>query len=509
MRKQYLALLVIPAITMVFTTSHGQGTPAPVKGGTLTVAMNVEPAALDPTQVAGAEIQRMIYQNVLEGLLGIDEKGRVVPALATGLPKVSSDGTEYTFKLRSGVKFHDGSAFSSSDVKVKFDFARTKDSGQQSPTYYADITAVTAPDPLTVVFKLAKVNTDFVFNMARNESVIEPGETYSTAAGRDKLKVAPVGTGPFKLKAWNRGTSVVLERNPDYYVKGLPYLDGVTFRFLGDDQNAKITGLRSGDIDVIPGLVAEQASTLKADPNFKVTVGASSGEITISMNNQRKPFNDLRIRQALTYAMNKRELVDGGQFGFGTVIGSFNSPGQPYFIDLANRMPFNDEKAKALLKAAGYAEGFKFKFTVANEFPIERRTAEIYAAQLEKIGVTAEIELVPFNTWIQKVFLGKDYDMTIIGHAEGYDLDRYARDGYYFNWDNKEYKALQDKALVTVNDAARTRIYYQMQDLLVRQAPGIWAFSAASITASRANVYGLWSSQPVANTNLIRVFKTK
>jgi peptide/nickel transport system substrate-binding protein len=508
MRKQSLAFLVIPVLAIA-ATSQGQGTPAPVRGGTLTVAMNVEPAALDPTQVAGAEIQRMIYQNVLEGLLGIDEKGKVVPALATGLPKVSSDGTEYTFKLRSGVKFHDGSPFSSSDVKVKFDFARTKDSGQQSPTYYEGITSVTAPDPLTVVFKLSKVNTDFVFNMARNESVIEPGETYSTAAGRDKLKVAPVGTGPFKLKAWNRGTSVVLERNPDYYVKGLPYLDGVTFRFLGDDQNAKITGLRSGDIDVIPGLVAEQASILKADPNFKVTVGASSGEITVSMNNQRKPFSDIRVRQALTYAMNKRELVDGGQFGFGTVIGSFNSPGQPYFIDLANRMPYNPEKAKALLKAAGYGDGLKFKFTVANEFPIERRTAEIYAAELEKIGVTAEIELVPFNVWIQKVFLGKDYDMTIIGHAEGYDLDRYARDGYYFNWDNKEYKALQDKALVTVNDAARTRIYYQMQDLLVRQAPGIWAFSAASITASRANVYGLWASQPVANTNLIRVFKTK
>lgn len=508
MRKRYLAFLAIPALAVIATTSQGQGTPAPVRGGTLTVAMNVEPAALDPTQVAGAEIQRMMYQNVLEGLLGIDEKGKVVPALATGLPKVSADGTEYTFKLRSGVKFHDGSAFTSSDVKVKFDFARTKDSGQQSPTYYQDITSVTTPDPLTVVFKIAKVNTDFVYNLARNESVIEPGTIYSTAAGRDKLKVAPIGTGPFRLKAWNRGTSVVLERNPDYYIKSLPYLDGVTFRFLGDDQNAKVAGLKSGDIDVI-GLPAEQASVLRADPNFRVTVGVSSAEITVSMNNQRKPFNDLRVRQALTYAMNKKELVDGGQFGFGTVIGSFNSPGQPYYIDLSNRMPYNPEKAKALLKAAGYGEGLKFKFTVANEFPIERRTAEIYAAQLAQIGVTAEIELVPFNTWIQKVFLGKDYDMTIIGHAEGYDLDRYARDGYYFNWDNKEYKALYEKALVTVNDAERTRIYYQMQDLLVRQAPGIWAFSAANITASRANVYGLWANQPVANTNLVRAFKTK
>ena len=505
MRKRLVVLAAIPALAVV---ASGQSDPKPVRGGNFTVAINTELAALDPTQVPGAENARMFNLNVLEGLVGFSESGKIVPMLATALPTVSPDGTEYTFKLRSGVKFHDGSAFSSSDVKVKFDRARTKDSGHTAPTFFEDITGITTPDANTAVFKLAKPNTSFVYNLAQPESIIEPEELFGNKDGLEKLKVGPIGTGPFKFKAWNRGNSIVLERNADYYMKGLPYLDTVTFRPFGDDQNGRLNALRSGSVDAI-GVPAEQAKALQADPNFKVYNGVSSGEITISLNNQRKPFNDVRVRRALTLATNKKEIVDGAFFGFGTVIGSFNSPGQPYYIDLANKYPYNLEQAKALLKDAGVADGFKFKFTVANEFPIERRTAEVWVGQLAKVGVQAEIELVPFNTWIQKVFLGKDYDATIIGHAEAGDLDRYARDGYYFNWDNKDYKALQDKALVTTDTAARTRLYWQMQTMLADRAPGIWVFSAAAITAVQKNVYGWWKTQPTPNYNVARVFKTK
>jgi peptide/nickel transport system substrate-binding protein len=506
MRKRLIALFAIPAIAMMATQSSGQGA-KPVRGGSFVVAANTELAALDPTQVAGAENARMFNQNVLEGLVAIGENGKVSPALATALPKVSSDGTEYTFTLRKGVKFHDGSAFTSSDVKAKFDRARTKDSGHTAPTFYEDITTINTPDENTVVFKLGKVNTSFLLNLAQPESVIEPSALFSNKEGLEKLKSNPIGTGPFKLKAWNRGSSIVLERNADYYLKGLPYLDSVTFRFFGSDDGARVNALKSGDVDAI-GAPAEQAKALQADPKFKVYNGVSTGEITISMNNQRKPFNDIRVRRALTLATNKKEIVDGAFFGFGTVIGSFNSPGQPYYIDLASKYAYNLERAKSLLKEAG-AENLSFKFTVANEFPIERRTAEVWAAQLSEIGVKVEIELVPFNTWIQKVFLGKDYDTTIIGHAEAADPDRYARDGYYFNWDNKPYKALLDKAEATLNSAARTRLYWQAQTLLADQAPGIWVFSAAAITATQANVNGWWKTSPTPNYNVVRVFKTK
>ncbi len=501
--KKFVMLAALPAAALLMAQA---AQPAPVRGGNLIVAMNVEPAFLDPSQGAGAEIVRMMHQNVLEGLVGIAENGRITPQLAAAMPSVTADRLTYTFKLKRNVKFHNGTALTSSDIKVKFDVAREKDSGHTSPTYYQDISSISTPDPLTVVFKMTKANNEFLYNLARAESTIQPGELFATAAGREKLKTDPIGTGPFKLGAWNRGVNVRLDRHA-YHVANLPYLDNVTFRFLGDDQNAKIAGLRSGDIDAIGyNVPVEQIDALKKD--FNVVVGASSAETTISMNNKRKPFNDIRVRRAFTAAMDKKAIVQGGFFGYGAVIGSFNSPGQQYYIDLSNRNPFNPELAKKLLVQAGQTN-LKVKFTVANEYPTERRTAEIYVQQLANVGVTAEIELVPFNTWIQKVFLNKDYDMTIIGHAESFDLDRYARDGYYFNWDNAPYKALNEKALVASTDAERYRLYAAMQIMLADRVPGIWAFSIPYVAVTQKNVYGWWASQPTPNTNIVRVFKTK
>ncbi len=507
--KQKILILAATSAMLLTLTQQSLGQSNVVRGGTLVVAMNTEPAGLDPSLVAGAEIRRMMHQNVLEGLLGFNEAGKIIPLLASALPSVSSDGLTYTFKLRAGIKFHNGSALSSKDVKTKFDFARTEKSGQQSPTYYAGILDVQTPDANTVVFKLDKTNVNFTYSLADAESIIEPSELFSTPEGREALKAKPIGTGPFALKAWNRGANIQLERNASYWQKGLPYLDAVTFRFMGDNQNAKVAALKAGDIDVIGyNVPEEQAKALAADPTLRIVTGVSTGEITISMNMARKPFSDIRFRKALTAAIDKKEIVNGAFFGYGTVIGSFNSPGQPYFIDLAGKYPYNPELAKQLLAQAGY-NGETLKFTVANEFPTERRTAEVVVAQLAKVGVQVEIELVPFNTWIQKVFLGKEYDMTIIGHAEANDLDRYARDGYYFNYNNKEFQALYAKASSTVDSAQRTRLFWQMQTKLANDAPGIWVFSAAYIAATRANVYGWWKLQPVPNMNVIRVYKTK
>lgn len=506
--KKLLPFVAVPVALLTLPLLTAQSTqPAPVRGGSVVVAMNAEPGFLDPTAGAGAETVRMMHQNVLEGLMGFQENGRVVPVLAAGSPTISSDRLTYTFRLKSGVKFHNGADFTSRDVKVKFDFARAPNTTHASPIYFSDIAAVDTPNPLTVVFKLKAPNNDFLYNLARAESIIEPADLFGTAAGREALKTKPIGTGPFQLDAWNRGVNVRLTRNPNYHVSGLPYLDSATFRFLGDDQNAKVAGLRSGDIDVIAyNVPAEQVAALRND--FNVIVGNSSGEITVSMNNRRKPFDDIRVRRAFTAAMDKQSIVKGGFFGFGTVIGSFNSPGQPYFVDLSKRAPYNPTLARTLLAQAGQSN-LRVKFTVANEFPIERRTAEIYAQQLAQVGITAEIELVPFNTWIDKVFLKKDYDMTIIGHAESWDLNVYARDGYYFNWDNAAFKQMYDRALATGSNEERNNLFIRMQYMLADQAPGVWAFTAPYIAATRKNVYGWWGNQAVLNSNLVRVFKTR
>jgi peptide/nickel transport system substrate-binding protein len=188
----------------------------PVPGGTLTIALAAEPSGLDPTTNPSAAIKRVVHYNLLEGLLKVDRNGRVVPALAISY-SISKDGKEYTFVLHSGIKFHDGSPCTAEDVK--FTFERLLDPKTAAPyrMYYEAIESIQAVDPTTVKFKMKKVDSNFLFNMARGDAVIVSKQSV------DRLKSAPVGTGPFKFVEWKRGDSVIMAKNPDYYVKGLPY----------------------------------------------------------------------------------------------------------------------------------------------------------------------------------------------------------------------------------------------------------------------------------------------
>jgi hypothetical protein len=217
------------------------------RGGSITIAIQTEPAAWDPTQVAGADISRVVYDNVLQGLVKRNPKGEIVPSLATRWT-VSNSGLTYTFTLRQGVKFHDGSDFTAQDVLAKFNRARNPDtraSGHLRPDLYRDIANITSPNPNTVVFSLRQPNNDFLFILSRPESLIGPRQRPLA-----EQRVQPIGTGPFRFAAWERGVAVRLERNPNYYLQGLPYLDRVNFRFLGDGD-AQLAGLRAGDLDVI------------------------------------------------------------------------------------------------------------------------------------------------------------------------------------------------------------------------------------------------------------------
>ena len=500
--SRLITALAVLTLSLVFAQASA---PAPVRGGSLVVAINDEPALLDPTFTPAAETQRMMYGNVLEGLVGFSEGGGISPVLATAMPKISDAGLSYTFTLRKNVSFHDGSAFTSADVKHAFDQARDATSGRVNPQYFTDIAAINTLDAYTVQFKLKKVNGEFIFNLARAESVIEP-----SGADPASLKTHPIGTGPFKFDAWTRGVSVKLTRNSKYWQPSLPYLDSVTFRFMSGDTATQVAALRAGDVDVIGyNLPAEQAAALRSDKNFKVINGNSTGEIVIGLNNARKPFSDLRVRQAFNYAINKREIVDGAFFGYGKPIGSMNSEGERYFVDLSGYYAYNPDKAKALLKAAGYANGLSVTFAVTNEFPIERKTAEVYVAQLAKVGVKAQIELIPFATWLTRVFTNHDYDMTIIGHAEPFDMDRFAEPNYYFGYNSKEYQQLNAEAIASVSEVKRTALYGRMQRLLAHDAAAVFAFTAPYLAATRANVYGWWKNQPTPALVCSTVFKTR
>ncbi len=293
-----------------------------IPGGNLTVALGVEPPGLDPTIATSQAIPRVVYRNILEGLVMIDRGGQIAPVLARDV-KVSKDGKQYTFLLKKDVKFHDGKSFGAEDVRFTFERLLDPQTAVPHPEYYRDIETVQVIDPLTVKINLKNVNSMFLFNLARADSVIVDKQSI------DKLKTAPVGTGPFKFVEWVRGDRVTLTKFEGYHRKNIPHLDSVTFKFIGD-PSAQVASLKAGDIDAIAYDVSpENAALLEKDPKFKVLNGYTTTKVILSTNNSRKPFTDIRVRRAMAYAIDRKALIQAAMSGYGFPIGSHMDPGNP------------------------------------------------------------------------------------------------------------------------------------------------------------------------------------
>jgi len=463
--------------------------PAQAQRKDLVIGMALEPPHLDPTAAAAAAIDEVTYQNIYEGLTRIDAEGNVVPGLAERWD-VSADGMTYTFHLRRGVKFHDGTDFDSADVKFAFDRARGPDSVNAQKGYFAPIESIETPDPATVVIKLSRVDGLFLFNMGSGDAVIVAPET---AAGN---KQNPVGTGPFKFSRWVAGDRVELVRNPEFRDKALPKLDKVTFRFIADPA-AQMNAMRGGDIDAFPIFSAfESVPLFQSDPQFAVDEGTTEGETILSFNHRRKPFDDIRVRRAISHALDRQEIIEGAQFGHGAPIGSHFAPHRDGYVDLTGLYPHDVDKAKALLAEAGHASGLRLTLKLPPP-AYARRGGEIVAAQLAKAGIQVEIIPMEWAQWLEQVFRGNDFDMTIVSHVEPLDIGIYDRDPYYFGYKSPKFSAVITELNGTVDPARRKALYEQAQKLLAEDAVVGFLFQLPKVGIRKAGIAGLWKSAPV------------
>ena len=286
----------------------------------------------------------------------------------------------------------------------------------------------------TVVLTLSAPTSSLLYNLARPDSIIYQAGTEAAQASE------PVGTGPFRFAQWVRGSEVRLAKNPDYY--GTPaYLDAVTFRII-EDTNAQLAALQAGDIDMVGvGLAPENAIQLQGNSNIKVSEGSATTEYTVALNNTREPLNNPLVRQAITHAIDKETIVEGAMFGYGTVIGTHASPIEPYYKDL-NPYPYDPVKARELLAEAGYPNGFTVDFELPQPYNVERRTGEVIAQQLAEVGITTNVTVVEWTTWLDRIFTQGDYDMTIIGQSEPRDIGIYGDPDYYYHYDSKKVQDL-------------------------------------------------------------------
>jgi len=461
----------------------------------ISIGMQLEPPNLDPTSGAAAAIDEVVYANIFEGLTRFGPDGSVNPGLAASW-NISDDGTVYTFTLRDGVSFHDGTSFTADDVVFSLDRARAEDSTNAQAALFANIVSVEALDDTTVQVTLDGPDGAFLFDMAWGDAIIVAPESAETNATN------PVGTGAFRFAEWVQGDRVELVRNEDYWGDPAP-LEAVTFRFISD-PNAAFSAMMAGDVDAFPVFPApETLAQFEADPRFEVIVGSTEGETILAMNNMAEPLDNLLVRQAITHAINRQDIIDGAMFGYGTPIGTHFAPHNPDYVDLTGMSAYDPDRARALLAEAGVED-----LTLRMMLPppsYARRGGEIIAAQLREVGITAEITNVEWAQWLEQVFRGKDYDLTIVSHTEPADINIYARPDYYFQYDNPDFQELMGTLAVTTEPETRTALNQRAQRMIAEDYVNGFLFQLAKTGVANANIAGLWENSPTQANDLTAV----
>ncbi|WP_027092834.1 ABC transporter substrate-binding protein [Cohnella thermotolerans] len=470
-------------------------------GGKVVVAIPQDVDYLDPHLAVAAGTSEVLF-NLFEGLLKPNDKGELYPAIAESY-EISPDGLTYTFKLRDGVKFHNGSPVTSADVKYSYDRLAGKVTGTPLLASFASVDSITAPDDKTVVIKLKENNTSFLTALT---SAVIPKDY------KDSNK-QPIGTGPFKFKEYVPGQRIVLEKNPDYYVKGVPYLDEVEFRIITDAEAAYLA-FKSGEVDLYPRIGAEKLEELGDE--FGKLSGPQNLVQELVLNNAKKPFDDIRVRQAVNYAIDKDEIIQGVALGQGVKVGSHLSPvlKQYYQEGLEDLYKTDVEKAKSLLAEAGYKDGLEITISVPSVYPFHVNTAQVIAQQLEKVGIKAKIESVEWAVWLDRIYKGRDYQSTVIafdGKLNPYDiLNKYLSDAPndFFNYKNPEYDQTLKSALTEVDENKRTELYKKAQTILAKDAAAVFIQDIYDSVAFKKDLAG-YKRYPIYVQDLSTVYWDK
>jgi peptide/nickel transport system substrate-binding protein len=452
------------------------------------LAMTLEPPGLDPTAGAASAIAEIVQYNIFETLTKINADGSVSPLLAESW-EVSPDLRTYTFKLRRGVKFQNGEPFNAAAVKFSFERAGGEKSTNKDKRTFASMESVAAIDENTVVIINKELDPDFLFLMGQATAIIvEPKSVDSNAT-------KPVGTGPYKLEAWAKGSSVTLSKWDGYRNAAAIKIKKATFRFIADPA-AQTAALLAGDVDAFPRVTSRSLSQFKSNPKYQVITSGSRAKTILAINNKKKPLDDVRVRRAIAAAIDRKAVIDGAADGFGAPIGSHYVPGAIGYVDVTGVNPFNIEKSKALLKEAGITTPLELTITLPPP-PYARQGGEVIAAQLAKVGIVAKLQNVEWAQWLSGTYGNKNYDLTIISHVEPFDLGNFAKPGYYWNYESAKFNDLYNKYKTSPRQADRVKLVGDIQRLLAEDSVHAFLYQPQWITIANKNIKGLWKDFPV------------
>ncbi|CUX20328.1 ABC transporter substrate-binding protein [Clostridium sp. C105KSO13] len=448
----------------------------PVEGGSIKVGISQDLDSLDPHKAVAAGTKEVLF-NIYEGLVKPDKDGNLIEAVASNY-EISDDAKVYTFTLRDGVKFHNGNDVTAEDVKYSIDRCADTSNGDPLVSAYSIIDSVNILDDKTVEIRLKEPNTEFLAYMT---TAIIPKDY-------DSLETAPVGTGPFKFVSRSPQENVFLEKNEDYWGKKA-HLDKVEFKIMAD-ADMLVTNLKGGSIDMTMRLTSGQAAELKS--GFHIEEGTMNLVQALYLNNAVKPLDDEKVRQALSYAINPDEIMDIISDGKGVRIGTSMYPGLKKYYDdeYADYYEQDYDKAKKLLKEAGYPDGFDLEITVSSADQPHVDTAQVIAEELKNIGVNVKIKPIEWESWLEEVYANHNYQSTVVGvDAANLSaramLERFTtgNSGNFINFHDEEYEKVFKEAVSTTDEVQQTKLYKQLEGILAEKAANVYIQDLANLVA--------------------------
>ena len=473
-------IVFVSAFALLFASCVGKK----VQNSVVRINISAEPDSLDPWQSAAADTAA-IFNNVFEGLLKPSSSGGLNPCIAERY-SVSDDKLTYEFKLRKNIVFHNGKKLTSKDVLYTYQRLAGLEGLKAVSNKFGSVESIAAPDDYTFTVRLSKPDASF---LALNSFAILP-------EGYDNQAEHPIGTGPYKFVSYAAGQKLTFEKNADYYIpERMPRVNTVEV-YIMTNAAAVVSALRSDQLDIAYFINGEDANLLKSD--YAVSSAPSNMVQIFGLNNAYGPLSDLRVRQAINCAVNKKDIIDGVWAGYADELYTNFSPVlKEYYNDsLSGFYPYDIEKAKALLAEAGYTDGFELVITVPANYSAHVQTAEILVSQLAKINVRAKLELVEWATWLEQVYTKYQYQSTVIsfsGKIEPNDiLARYVstnkRD--FIRFTNAKYDSLMEKALSETDTVARINLYRECQKLMTENAASVFICDPNRIVATKKNLHG-------------------
>ncbi|MGC4191117.1 MAG: ABC transporter substrate-binding protein [Thermomicrobiales bacterium] len=477
-----------PAASPVAIEAAPTADPNAKTGGTLKVGLQADPAELDPHKTSLTAAWHVI-EHIYDGLVSVSPTLTPVPALAESW-EISEDGKTYTFKLRSGVKFHNGREMTADDVKYSFERITNPDTASPAASDFEVIASVESADATTSVITLKNADASFMAKLMGNAAKVIPQEEVEK---NGDLQNTAVGTGPFKFVEYVPNSSFKVEKNTDFWIPGLPYLDGIEFT-IAPQETSRTAALVSNTVDFIEYAPVQDMDTFKNDSNLTVTGDANTNIRYMAINVSREPYNKPEVRQAIAKVIDRGPIIDSSVFGFGAPMQTIFP--ESYWAGMKQDIPAPDvDGAKALLEQAGVS-GLKPIITSWAQYAFLSNAAVVIQEQLKQIGIEAELNLQENATYIADYFAG-NFDLSVTGTSAYIDPNdvlygNFITDGDSngIKYSNAEVDSLLDQGLAETDQAKRTAIYQQVQTILVEDLPWVNLFIANQYEAMRTYVKG-------------------